>query len=113
VEVDVDVRLAVPAGAAGATVGRKVTDALGPAGLFAPGRYRLGQPVHASDIVSAASVDGVDAVDVARLRRRGTAVTAEAPLERVEIAAHEVARLDIRPDANGDGSLRIHFEDGQ
>jgi len=85
----------------------------GRTGFFHPDSWTFGQPVYLSHIYErAASVAGVDAVNVEIFKRWARAATTELDDGVIAIGDQEIARLDNDPSLRENGLLEIAMEGG-
>jgi hypothetical protein len=90
---------------------RRLAD--GRSGFFHPDSWTFGQSVYLSHIYErAASVAGVDAVDVEIFKRWARAATTELDDGVIAIGDQEIARLDNDPSLRENGLLEIAMEGG-
>ena len=81
---------------------------------FHPDNFSFGQPVHASRVVAAAqAVRGVAHLDLLVLRRQGSLGPAVPVDGQLQIAAHEIVRLDNDPNFAERGVLRVQIRGGK
>lgn len=90
------------------------TTSTGARGHFHPDRLTFGQAVHLSPVIAAAqSVTGVTSVQVTRFRPMVAPPSVPAVLDRINVGALEIARLDNDPNAREHGILVLDVRGGR
>ena len=68
-------------------------------GVFHPDNFTFGQPVYLSRLIAeAASVEGVESIDITKFQRQGRDDPTALDLGRLDVGRLEIARLDNDPN---------------